>query len=70
MEECVLLKGKTSEEEHLQKVILAVRQLSEGERSEGVARVVPPPGHVLKNRLENSVLWGGRWVSYPAGACR
>lgn len=42
----MLLKGKTSEEEHLQ---LSLLSYSYQKLREGIAQIVPPSGNVMKN---------------------
>jgi len=45
----MLLKGKSSQEEHLQKITVAVVWLSEAEMSGGIEQILPPSGNVMKN---------------------
>ena len=64
MEECMLLKGKSSQEEHLQKITVAVVWLSEAEMSGGIEQILPPSGNVMKNTC---MVWDGRCVWYTDG---
>lgn len=79
MEECVLLKGKNSEERHLQKMTLAVMQLSEtewGSRANGATFWRCNEKYVWSEMASTCVHWQGQWcvrqyvgiVTYSGGA--